>query len=131
MAESVDALVSNTNDSNIVPVRPRLRAPEKIPNSWFAIVWGFYFARRVRILSAFLPKSGNRWNFLGLITLSDRQTSRSRSSPFRRRVGCRSFVKRILPTETEWDTGKSGRHNKMCDIRHFRRWGRHRSAKNL
>ena len=24
MAESVDALVSNTNDSNIVPVRPRL-----------------------------------------------------------------------------------------------------------
>ncbi len=25
MAESVDALVSNTNDSNVVPVRPRLR----------------------------------------------------------------------------------------------------------
>jgi len=25
MAELVDALVSNTNDSNIVPVRPRLR----------------------------------------------------------------------------------------------------------
>ena len=24
MAESVDALVSNTNDSNVVPVRPRL-----------------------------------------------------------------------------------------------------------
>ena len=33
MAESVDALVSNTNDSNVVPVRPRLRVQEKLPNS--------------------------------------------------------------------------------------------------
>ena len=29
MAESVDALVSNTNDSNVVPVRPRLRVLER------------------------------------------------------------------------------------------------------
>ena len=29
MAESVDALVSNTNVSNDVPVRPRLRVPEE------------------------------------------------------------------------------------------------------
>ena len=28
MAESVDALVSNTNDNNVVPVRPRLRVPK-------------------------------------------------------------------------------------------------------
>ena len=33
MAESVDALVSNTNDSNVVPVRPRLRVRRKIANS--------------------------------------------------------------------------------------------------
>ena len=29
MAESVDALVSNTNDSNVVPVRSRLRVHSK------------------------------------------------------------------------------------------------------
>ena len=29
MAESVDALVSNTNDSNVVPVRPRLWVPKR------------------------------------------------------------------------------------------------------
>ena len=33
MAESVDALVSNTNDSNVVPVRPRLRVQNKIADS--------------------------------------------------------------------------------------------------
>ena len=33
MAESVDALVSNTNDSNIVPVRPRLRVQDESLNS--------------------------------------------------------------------------------------------------
>ena len=32
MAESVDALVSNTNDSNVVPVRPRLRVHGKSLN---------------------------------------------------------------------------------------------------
>lgn len=32
MAESVDALVSNTNDSNVVPVRPRLRVLGKSLN---------------------------------------------------------------------------------------------------
>ncbi len=32
MAESVDALVSNTNDSNVVPVRPRLRVLKELAN---------------------------------------------------------------------------------------------------
>ena len=35
MAESVDALVSNTNDSNVVPVRPRLRVQMKTSGQSF------------------------------------------------------------------------------------------------
>ncbi len=33
MAESVDALVSNTNVSNDVPVRPRLRVPKDLSDN--------------------------------------------------------------------------------------------------
>ena len=43
MAESVDALVSNTNDSNVVPVRPRLRVPEKNPKQLINSCLGFLF----------------------------------------------------------------------------------------
>ena len=43
MAESVDALVSNTNDSNVVPVRPRLRVPIKNPKWLIHSCLGFLF----------------------------------------------------------------------------------------
>ena len=43
MAESVDALVSNTNDSNVVPVRPRLRVPGKNLKQLYVSCLGFLF----------------------------------------------------------------------------------------
>ena len=52
MAESVDALVSNTNDRKVVPVRPRLRVLKKSPNDLQSIIWRFYFVFHVRNLSA-------------------------------------------------------------------------------
>lgn len=49
MAESVDALVSNTNDSNVVPVRPRLRVHrEKSPDLMSKIGRFFYCVQAPR-----------------------------------------------------------------------------------
>ena len=53
MAESVDALVSNTNDSNVVPVRPRLRVRKKNTSLFFSEV--FFYAGKERESYRSLP----------------------------------------------------------------------------
>ena len=47
MAESVDALVSNTNVRKDVPVRPRLRVPPKGVIIYFSSNYLFYFYSNV------------------------------------------------------------------------------------
>ena len=47
MAESVDALVSNTNGREAVPVRPRLRVPLKEVIIWKSNNYLFYFYSNV------------------------------------------------------------------------------------
>ena len=48
MAESVDALVSNTNVRKDVPVRPRLRVPQKLTNQTISKFYCFYGQQKAR-----------------------------------------------------------------------------------
>ena len=62
MAESVDALVSNTSGVTSIPVRPRVWVQEKEPNICKSNIWLFSSLRSVPKMFPNIPNQGRKYS---------------------------------------------------------------------